>query len=95
MSNSNNSRNKQFTLIARLPSILAELPPVPVLVGASRKRVIADVCGDMPPAARLPGTLALHTVAVWNGAHILRVHDVAAAVQAAKMVAALRDASPV
>ena len=79
-----------LALIARLPEIVADLPSVPVLVGASRKRVVADVCGDLPAAERLPGTLALHTVALWNGAHILRVHDVAEAGQAAQIVAALR-----
>ncbi len=36
------------------------------------------------------GTVAIHTVAQWNGAHILRVHDVAPAVQAARLVEALR-----
>ena len=77
-----------LALIARLRDIL---PPVPVLVGASRKRVVADVCGDLPATERLPGTIALHTVALWNGAHVLRVHDVAQAVQAAKMVAALKN----
>lgn len=77
-----------LALIARLRDIL---PPAPVLVGASRKRVVADVCGDLPATDRLPGTIALHTVALWNGAHILRVHDVAEAVQVAKMVAALRN----
>ena len=35
-------------------------------------------------------TLALLTLAQWNGAHILRVHDVAAAVQAARVTDALR-----
>jgi dihydropteroate synthase len=76
-----------LALIARLRDIL---PPVPVLVGASRKRVVADVCGDLPAAERLPGTIALHTVALWNGAHILRVHDVAETVQAAQVITALR-----
>lgn len=39
---------------------------------------------------RLPGTLAIHTLAQWNGAHILRVHDVAPAVQAARVADACR-----
>ena len=65
-----------------------------MLVGASRTRVIASCCSPEPPAGeRLAGTLAFHTVAQWNGAHILRVHDVAAAVQAARVADALRRAA--
>ena len=79
-----------LALIAQLPSILRQFPDVPVLVGASRKRVIADVCGALPPAERLAGTLALHTVALWNGAHIVRAHDVKEAAEAAALVAALK-----
>ena len=54
---------------------------VPILVGASRKsfidRISKSAVGD-----RLGGTLAAHLLAVREGAHILRVHDVAAHVQA-------------
>ncbi|MBR7092107.1 MAG: dihydropteroate synthase [Clostridia bacterium] len=70
-------------LIARLAELTAGLP-YPVLAGASRKRVASEG-GALPPAERLPGTLALHTLAQWNGARILRVHDVAAAVRAARL----------
>lgn len=47
-------------------------------------------CGNPPFEERLPGTLAIHTLAQWNGAHILRVHDVAPAVQAARVADACR-----
>ncbi len=77
-------------LIARLPALLEGLPDIAVLVGASRKRVVGMWCGSPPFGERLPGTLAVHTIALWNGAHILRVHDVAAAVQAARVADALR-----
>lgn len=43
--------------------------------GASRKRVVGMWCGNPPFEERLPGTLAIHTLAQWNGAHILRVHE--------------------
>lgn len=83
-------------LIARLPQVLAGLPETAVLVGASRKRVVGMWCGNPPFEERLPGTLAIHTLAQWNGAHILRVHDVAPAVQAAvwRTRAAARDDRP-
>ncbi len=78
-----------LALIARLPELKRAFPDLPLLVGASRKRVIADVCGPTPAAGRLPGTLALHTVALWNGASVVRVHDVPEAAAAARIVAAL------
>ena len=54
---------------------------LPVLVGLSRKSMIWRPLGITPEEA-LPGTLALQTFALLHGASILRVHDVAAAVQA-------------
>ena len=51
----------------------------PVLVGASRKTFIGNVCGEgeqLPVNERLEGSLAAIAVAVMNGADIVRVHDV-------------------
>lgn len=53
---------------------------LPVLVGVSRKSMISRPLG-ISPAEALPGTIALNSFAILNGASILRVHDVAAAVQ--------------
>ena len=64
-------------------------PPCAVLVGASRKRVIGTVSGETDPLRRLPGTIAAHTAAVAGGADILRVHDAAESVQAARVADAL------
>jgi len=52
----------------------------PILVGASRKAFIGNVCDgekQLPPEERLGGSLAAAVVATINGANILRVHDVA------------------
>lgn len=76
-------------LIARLAEVTAGLPPTALLVGASRKRVVGACCGNPPPEERLAGTLAIHTAAQLHGARILRVHDVKAAVQAARVTDAL------
>jgi dihydropteroate synthase len=65
------------------------LPPYAMLVGASRKRVIGAPCGNPPFTKRLPGTLAAHTLAVAGGADVVRVHDVAEAVQAARVADAI------
>ncbi len=49
----------------------------PLLVGASRKGFIQEICGGKGPEDRLEGSLAAAMVAVMNGAKIVRVHDVA------------------
>ncbi|HQZ43639.1 MAG TPA: dihydropteroate synthase, partial [Flavobacteriales bacterium] len=61
----------------------------PVLVGVSRKRMINEVLGISSGEA-LHGTSILNTIAIMNGAVILRVHDVKEAVQVIKLVAATR-----
>lgn len=61
----------------------------PVMVGPSRKSFIGQVL-DLPPAERLEGTLAAVTAAVLNGANIVRVHDVKAAVRAVKIADAIK-----
>lgn len=60
------------------------------LLGASRKRVIAAMVGDVPPNRRDPGTHAAHSIGILGGADILRVHDVAGAVQAARVTDQLK-----
>ncbi|MFC2171552.1 dihydropteroate synthase [Acidobacteriota bacterium] len=47
----------------------------PVLVGASRKSFIGKLL-DLPTGERLEGSLASAAISAWNGADILRVHDV-------------------
>ncbi len=57
----------------------------PVLVGFSRKSMINKVLNTKPENA-LNGTTVLNTIALQNGADILRVHDVKQAVEAVKIV---------
>lgn len=64
---------------------------LPLLVGISRKRMVWQTLGSTPAEA-LNGTTALHTISLMAGAHILRVHDVAPAVEAVRLVKALREA---
>jgi dihydropteroate synthase len=61
---------------------------LPLLVGASRKRLINAVV-PTPPDQRLGGSLAAHLLAVARGATIIRAHDVAATVQALRVMAAI------
>jgi dihydropteroate synthase len=65
----------------------------PVLAGISRKRFIGVLSGVDVAADRLAGSLAALTAAILHGASILRVHDVAESVQAARVAAALHEAS--
>ena len=58
---------------------------LPLLVGISRKSMIYKLLGTTPEEA-LNGTTVLNTIALQKGAHILRVHDVKAAVEAVKIV---------
>jgi dihydropteroate synthase len=61
----------------------------PVVIGVSRKKFIGAFGGEPDATKRLPGSLAAGLFAVAQGANILRVHDVAATVQALKTWRAL------
>ena len=77
-----------FELLRRLERMTAL--GAPVLVGLSRKRMINEVLGTTPGEA-LNGTSVLNTIALMNGASILRVHDVKEAVESVKLVSAYRN----
>jgi dihydropteroate synthase len=64
---------------------------VPVLAGLSRKKSIGDITGREAPRDRIHGSVAAHLVAAQRGARILRVHDVAATVDALKVWQAVAD----
>jgi dihydropteroate synthase len=86
------SAQGSLELLARIPELAALGRPV--LVGASRKSFLARITGDEGEAAeRVPASLAAAALATWQGAHILRVHDVAATVRAVKLAAAARRAA--
>ena len=55
---------------------------VPILLGASRKKMIAQLCDVPKPEDRGPGSLATEMVGLAQGVQIVRVHDVAATRQA-------------
>ena len=61
-----------------------------VVVGASRKSFIGHLARATPAQDRLAGSLAAALEAVHRGAHVVRVHDVAATVQALAVWSALR-----
>jgi dihydropteroate synthase len=66
---------------------------VPILLGASRKRLIGALSNEAPADQRLAGSIALALKGAEQGAQILRVHDVAETVQALRIWRGLRDAA--
>lgn len=78
--------DQNLKLIAQLDRLVKEFSRFPIMVGASRKSFLGKLLGKDDPKERLAGNLASAAIAVWNGAKILRVHDVAATVDAVKIV---------
>jgi len=81
------SAEGNLAILRRLP----ELRSVgrPILIGASRKSFIGEILG-LPVEQRLEGSLAVAAYASAQGAHVVRVHDVAATVRAVRVIDALR-----
>ena len=80
-----------YRLLARM-ELLHSLR-LPLLVGLSRKSMVYRLL-DCSPDEALSGTTALHAVALAKGARVLRVHDVADAVAAVRVMEALRQYDP-
>lgn len=75
---------QNWRLLAELDRLRALLP-APLYVGLSRKSMLQAVTGRTEPQQRLAGSLALALAAVERGALFLRVHDVAATLDALKV----------
>ena len=78
-----------LALLARLDRF-ADLG-VPVLAGLSRKRTIGELTARSDPHDRVHGSVAAHVIAAQRGAKLLRVHDVAATVDALKVWNAVNE----
>ena len=64
---------------------------VPLLVGASRKSMLGQLTGQ-PVDERMHAGIAAAVIAVWQGARVIRTHDVRATMDALKVTAAIRAA---
>jgi dihydropteroate synthase len=62
----------------------------PILLGPSRKSFIGKTLGDLPVTERLEGTAAAVAIGIFNGANIIRVHDVKAMVRVARIADAIK-----
>jgi dihydropteroate synthase len=65
----------------------------PVLLGLSRKSFIGMLGGSQEPDKRLGGSIAAAIMAIRNGADIIRAHDVAATIEAIKVLMAIEGAA--
>ena len=81
---------QNYQLLARLEAFHAL--NAPLLVGVSRKRMIYTPLDCIADEA-LNGTTVINTMALLQGAHILRVHDVKAAVEAVKLTTLTRQSA--
>src|SRR6202162_1717120 len=85
---------QNYPLLARFQEL--QSLGFPLLAGTSRKSFLGRTFakdGKAPAAAdRLYGNLAAHTALILKGAHVLRTHDVKAAVEAAKVADAILEA---
>jgi dihydropteroate synthase len=57
----------------------------PIYVGISRKTSIGKILNDAPPEERLFGSLGATIIAIVNGAHVIRTHDVRPTFEAVKV----------
>ena len=85
------SLDDNLRMLLGLPALVAE--GYPVLISASRKGFLAELLGyekRQDVAGLLEATLAFNSLAAYLGAHVVRVHDVAAAVYALRVVDGVR-----
>jgi dihydropteroate synthase len=66
---------------------------MPVLLGVSRKSMIAKISGGEPPDERIPGSLSAALWGLSQGVNVFRVHDVRETIQAFKVYNAISSAA--
>jgi dihydropteroate synthase len=81
---------QNLELVAKLDELVHDFPQYPMLVGTSRKSFICKTLSGEPSNDRVSGSLATVAIAVWNGARILRVHDLKETVAAARVAEAIK-----
>ena len=81
---------QNLELIAKLDQMAQEFPDFPIMIGTSRKSFLGKLLGGAPADERLHGSIATVVVSVLKGAHIVRVHDVQATVEAVRVADAIR-----
>ncbi len=85
--------DQNLELVAKLDRMISEFPNHPFLIGTSRKSFIGKISGAASPTDRHGGSVASAVIAVWNGASVVRVHDVLETKQALQIVNAMKSLS--
>jgi dihydropteroate synthase len=83
--------DQNLELLAKLGTLAGEFAGYPILAGTSRKSFLGKILDGAAADKRLAASLATAAIAVWNGARIVRVHDVKATIDALKTVEAVRN----
>jgi len=84
---------QNLALINGVGRLKQEFPKFPLVIGTSRKSFIGKILSAAPTDQRLEGSLVTAAIAVYNGANIVRAHDVKATSAAVKMVDAICKSS--
>ena len=84
---------QNYQLLEGLGKLKEAFPEQPLLVGLSRKSMVYKALGISPEEA-MPATQVVQFAALERGARWLRVHDVAAAVQTARLYSTMYTSSP-
>ena len=89
-------RDKNSDFLKRDLSILnglcrLRMMGLPLCLGISRKSFIGKVLNLKDPNDRLQGSLGATSIAVYNGAHMVRTHDISETIDAVRIAEALRD----
>lgn len=88
------SLEQNVKLVARFDCFAQAFAGFPLLIGTSRKSFLSRLLDGAPVERRLHGTMATVTASVLGGAHIVRVHDVRAAVETVRVADALKSGRP-
>jgi dihydropteroate synthase len=83
------SVEQNLELIAKLDQFVKEFPEFPIVIGTSRKSFLGKLLDGAPADERLYATIATVVASVLQGAHIVRVHDVKAAIEAVRVADAV------
>jgi dihydropteroate synthase len=79
------SVEQNLEIIRRLRELSDQFTDLPIVIGTSRKSFLGKLLDGAPADERLYGTIATVVASVLNGAHIVRVHDVKATVEAVRV----------
>jgi dihydropteroate synthase len=82
---------QNLELLARLNEISVQFKDFPIRVGTSRKSFIGKILSEADPKKRLSGSLSSIAIAVWNGAKIVRVHEVKETIETVKVAEAIKN----